>query len=307
MIRKIFILMVFGIIPLKGNSTCQTMTHLTKSIITQLYVSKDTPVGTLLGQVNFPGNGVILEANCNKYDTIRFNLTANAGTPTNLPHVYALKGVPGIGISINTGAFYYEAPTYVLSFSAPGSFIATDDVISFYKVGDITSVSMMGSVVSQMLGGDNKEALDYELKKVDVITSVCSITTKNMSFNIGNVSGNEFKGTGSTSSTIATTNLKLDCDAGANVNITLNGNQNSDTQDTSVLALTGQGAPGVAEGIGVQLLYNDAPLQLSEPLHLKQSSGGQESFPITARYIQTKSNVEAGVANATATLDVTYQ
>jgi type 1 fimbria pilin len=42
-------------------------------------------------------------------------------------------------------------------------------------------------------------------------------------------------------------------------------------------------------------------------LNLKNSAGGQETFPITARYIQTKDKVTAGSANATATLNITYQ
>lgn len=75
----------------------------------------------------------------------------------------------------------------------------------------------------------------------------------------------------------------------------------------SVLALTGQGSETVADGVGVQLLYNNAPVQLNNRLMLKQSSDGTESLPITARYYQTKPVVKAGEANATATLDMTYQ
>ena len=65
--------------------------------------------------------------------------------------------------------------------------------------------------------------------------------------------------------------------------------------------------PGTAEGVGVQLVYNTIPLQLNNRILLKQSAGGQEAFPLTARYYQTRAVVKPGSANATATLNVTYQ
>ena len=56
-----------------------------------------------------------------------------------------------------------------------------------------------------------------------------------------------------------------------------------------------------------ELLYNGAPLAINSPLLLKRSSGGQETLPLTARYYQTLTSVESGSANATATLNLTYQ
>lgn len=73
------------------------------------------------------------------------------------------------------------------------------------------------------------------------------------------------------------------------------------------MALTGQGMTGTAKGVGVQLLYNGTPLVLNSRLLLKQSSGGLETLPFTARYYQTLTSVESGAANASATLNLTYQ
>ncbi|HDC4774722.1 TPA: fimbrial protein, partial [Enterobacter cloacae] len=56
-----------------------------------------------------------------------------------------------------------------------------------------------------------------------------------------------------------------------------------------------------------QLLYNGSPLTLNSRLLLKQSAGGQETLPLTARYYQTLTSVESGSANASATLNLTYQ
>ena len=105
-----------------------------------------------------------------------------------------------------------------------------------------------------------------------------------------------------------TQNLGLNCDPGANINVELAGTQNPDAPaDASVLALTGQGGPETAGGVGVQIVYNDVPLQLNNRIVLKKSAGGQETFPLVARYYQTKSQVKPGSANATATLNITYQ
>jgi type 1 fimbria pilin len=100
----------------------------------------------------------------------------------------------------------------------------------------------------------------------------------------------------------------LSCNNNTNVNVTLNGEQNPETSDASVLALSGQGSESVAKGIGVQLLYNGAPLKLNEMFKFETTeSNAIVTYPLTARYIQTEDKIKAGSANATATLNLTYQ
>jgi type 1 fimbria pilin len=119
---------------------------------------------------------------------------------------------------------------------------------------------------------------------------------------------NGFGGPGSTTGAQSIP-INLSCNAGVNIMASLSGNQNAETSTASVLALTGAGTAGVASGVGIQLLYNDTPLVLNQNITLKTSSGGVE-FPdgsFTARYYQTKSVLTSGDANATATLNLTYQ
>lgn len=142
-----------------------------------------------------------------------------------------------------------------------------------------------------------------------IVNIKCAITTPNLTFPIGDVLASKF---GTSIGTVPsgaqnTQSLGLNCDTGANINVTLQGTQNPDVSTTSILALSNQGNAGVAKGVGVQLLYNGAPLVLNNRIVLKQSTGGQETFPITARYYQTKTSVATGKANASATLDLTYQ
>lgn len=142
-----------------------------------------------------------------------------------------------------------------------------------------------------------------------VTVVACSISTPNLTFPIGDVPVSSFGSTVGTTPAVAqnTQNLGLNCDVGANINVSLSGTQNPDISDSSVLALTGQGGAGVAKGVGVQIVYNGAPLMLNNRIVLKTSSGGQETFPLTARYYQTRTTVSTGTANASATLNLTYQ
>ncbi|MFM3052613.1 fimbrial protein, partial [Klebsiella quasipneumoniae] len=52
-------------------------------------------------------------------------------------------------------------------------------------------------------------------------------------------------------------------------------------------------------------IYSTKPL--GNNLVLKRTNGGQEMFPLTARYYQTNTTVTTGIANASATLSLTYQ
>jgi type 1 fimbria pilin len=169
----------------------------------------------------------------------------------------------------------------------PGQFMVGQ--VGTWTVSDITpvTINLMGGYVSQV---------------------ACSITTPNLTFPIGDVLNSEFGTTvGYIPAKTSTQNLGLDCDRNANINVTLNGTQNPDVSDASVLALNNQGGSNTAQGVGVQLLYDGNPLVINSKLTLKQSSGGKETFPITARYYQTKNTVTVGEASTSATLTLTYQ
>lgn len=188
--------------------------------------------------------------------------------------------------------------------------------IQLYKIGNMTSGTVTGNVgaLAGVLVNNNQNSI-FATTSVPVIIGTvpinvvkCLMKSASMAFPIGEVMANQFTAIGSSPQKTTSVNLELDCDVDANINITLTGTQNPDTPgDKSVLGLVNQGEQGVAGGVGVQLLYNNTPLQLDNMLNLKRSSGGQESFPVTARYIQTKDIVKPGAANATAVLNLIYQ
>ncbi|RTN27467.1 fimbrial protein [Enterobacter quasimori] len=220
-------------------------------------------------------------------------------------------GVSGYGLRISEndtgGGFHHYFPmgfnlgSYSASYMYKIELVRTSGTAASgaLRTGQVANVS----VVNQFF------VATWNITGGNINTLACSLKTGTLTFPIGNIPVANFGSAVGTTPVIAqaSQDLGLTCDPGANINISLSGPQNPDVSDSSVLALSGQGGNGVAKGIGVQLLYNSVPLNLNGKVFLKQSVGGNESFHIVARYYQTKSAVSPGTANATATLNITYQ
>jgi type 1 fimbria pilin len=270
-------------------------------------VQRDTPVGATLASTVSPG-----------YAQARITSDTGESCPGNYAMMYlsgiesSISGVyktnlDGVGIKINGMPGDFSLPPVTPSYI----FYLGYYTVSLVKTGNINSGLLTPGLIAQAWFGTpgnyfTQISLDAS-SQVNVLS--CSISSQALNFNLGTVSAAEFgPSAGFTPSHTDTQSLGLNCNPGANINVELKGIPNPDAgADASVLALTGQGGDNIADGVGVQLLYNNAPIQLNARLMLKQSSGGLESFPIMARYYQTKSQVKAGEANATATLDITYQ
>lgn len=184
--------------------------------------------------------------------------------------------------------------------------------IELYKVGEIQTASLVGRKIGagafqyEGYGGWDAEA-PINIDTINVLVPGCTVEAAQIDFPMNDVFLSEFSGVGSVSSSTVTRSLELTCDADVNVSVKLEGTPADEVSNNSVLALTGEGSAGIASGIGVQLVYNDVPLILNEDLSLKQTEGGREIFPITARYYQTKAQLSEGKADAIATLSVSYQ
>ncbi|HBR2077579.1 TPA: fimbrial protein [Klebsiella quasipneumoniae subsp. quasipneumoniae] len=328
------LLMLAVLFPLSG--FCCDYTYIGSSYTVDygnIIVQRDVPVGQAISNEIY---GSLAHA----YTCVT---TGNEGSSSGmksaiLPYVatYGARrvyqtNVPGVGISFGfymnskAGASTFSGTDYIdrgnasmSSWSSnPGELVIHDyqPVIQFWKIGDITSGSVTGQLASfvaftmQYLGGEQAPEIPVNAGAGSITQVACAVTTSNMVFELGDVLVSEFgSAVGSTPANAQKTqNLILDCDAGANINVMLSGAQNPDVSDNTVLALTGQGSAGVAQGVGVQLVYNNTPLILGNNLVLKRTNGGQEMFPLTARYYQTNTTVTTGIANASATLSLTYQ
>ncbi|RTM94323.1 fimbrial protein [Enterobacter cloacae] len=220
-------------------------------------------------------------------------------------------GVSGYGIRVSEndsgGGFHHYFPmafalgTYSASYMYKVELVRTSDPAASgsLRSGQIANVSISNQFF----------IATWNITGGSITTLACSLSSGSLSFPIGNIPATSFGSTVGTTpvNTQVSQTLGLTCNPGANINISLSGQQNPDVANTSVLALSGQGGPGVAQGVGVQILYGGTPLNLNNTVFLQQSGGGLASFPIVARYYQTKSVVLPGTANTTATLNITYQ
>lgn len=295
---------------------------------------RDTPVGYAGSKVG--AQGTIWNMNCIGDTTadrdVYFTMKVNGSPVAGYTDVYATS-MAGVGVrynfALNSGSLSFcaiqfddhisnSSRQYVchlpqntsqgFSLGASLQFIKLSDNLSSGVITSIPTVTASYSLNNQA-GSWDLNAIWSGSGNLVLTVLACSINTPNLVFPIGDVPVASF---GSQIGFIvndpqSTKTLGLNCGVGTNINVSLQGTQNPDVSTTSVLALTGQGNADVAAGVGVQLVYNDVPLELNNRIVLKQSTGGQETFPITARYYQTKTSVSTGKANASATLDLTYQ
>ncbi|MEQ0826539.1 fimbrial protein [Enterobacter dykesii] len=281
-------------------------------------VQRDAPIGTIIATAAMNNSAHAFANNGAICDLMAIMNYAGAIKNNSLENVYDTN-IPGVGISFyiggNSSNGYASAPpgTQIMEITNTNKYLYPP-TIRLIKTGNITSGDLSNELIATVLFYNKADATDstqgvFFLSGTNRVTQLaCTITNgKTLSFPIGDVPADEFKSLGMVSRETSQIDLGLDCDEGANINIKLTGSQNPDSSDASVLALTNQGQNGVADGIGVEILYNNSPLELNKTLVLKKSSGGRETFPLTAVYIQTKNKVIAGKANATATLDISYQ
>ncbi|MDK9366332.1 MULTISPECIES: fimbrial protein [Lelliottia] len=297
--------------------SCKVATLRTsKAASGSVVVQRDAPVGTIIFEgatqpVSDYADG------CDTNVTLKFSMTYMSATKSAYgEHVYDTN-VPGVGIIFATSGqaqTYFDNPANILNFNVGTGGVMNWDGgnIKYIKTGPIGSGTLAAGTLGELalLGFDGAyhTAIDFNMDAAVITSLACSITTPKLTFPLGTVPVSEFGETiGFTPVETNSQNLGLDCDADANINVQLSGTQNPDVSDASVLALNGQGTDGVASGLGVQLLYNDAPLKINESIVMKKSAGGQEMLPIVARYYQTKSTVMPGDASTSATLTLTYQ
>ncbi|NJQ21272.1 fimbrial protein [Pantoea sp. LS15] len=314
--RSITLFLLFGLLSgvnISWAGTCTTIVpQLSTLSVGTINVQRDAPVGTVIFSGAATTTGSYLTG-CTNPLMLGFSMRYNNATLSNYGnHVYNTN-ISGIGIRFSSNA-YFENPSNTFSYNAQTSYVDWyGGRIELVVTGPVSSGALapgvIGVVTIQGSDGVYRDGLPTQLTSGTINSLACTINTPQMTFAIGDVPASAFNGGVGTTPAGAqnTQNLGLNCSAGANINVSLSGIQNPDSANTSVMALTGQGNTGTAKGVGVQLLYNGAPLVMNSRLLLKQSAGGQETLPLTARYYQTLTNVESGSANASATLNLTYQ
>lgn len=283
-------------------------------------VMRDVPIGSEIARYDagatfecdpFTSSGEIN----NDFGFIK--LTYNGAIPSGIPNVY-LTNLNGVGIKValeelGTVTHWLTDTEQRVNDFFPSNGLGHPEhqihlVNILVKIGEITPGNLiLGEVVSlRGSAGGNKPGVI--LTRGSVTNIGCRVVTPSLSFPIGDILASSF---GNSVGTIPagaerTLNLGLDCDPNIYVEMQFTGTQNPDISDNSILALNNHGSPGTASGVGVQLLYNGEPLPLNGYIEA-DTIGGMETFPLTARYYQTKPVVTTGNASASATMTITYQ
>ncbi|MFZ1874900.1 MAG: fimbrial protein [Chania sp.] len=273
--------------------------------IPPLMVQRDLPVGSVIWQQTAEANQPILTGECETANTLRSNLVGqDSGILSGQSQVYS-TGLAGVGYAVSrTPMFndgwpdnYHEGPP-----PSPMAYFSLRLVVT----GPISSgVINSGEYARKTVNGQVVEQLMIS-SPITITRQACELNdSRDRVVPLPAVLRSSFSGPGSSQGE-KTFQLALTCDAGAQVNIQFDGE--ADASGTpGVLALVDQDQPGVARGIGVQLLYNQTPLKLGERLLLETAPAGLRSYPFTVRYYQTQPQVASGEVNAVATFNLTYQ
>lgn len=307
-------LAIIVLLTVKSFACYGTNSHATNHIfnvsLDDIVIQRDAPTGaTLLTKTISTGlSSGDYFATCYSGDQSHYLI--EGGVPVSGYNQVYETNVPGIGIKVQAGTSvaYYTNPPMEQTSGNNGwawSNWGTSFTISIIKTGAAGDGDISGITAVMSLDGVG-DLLTLNVNSGKVTALACAINASKINAPLGDVYLPSFTGGGSTPKSYDF-DVGLECDAGANINISLTGTQSAETSDTSILALTDDGEKNVATGVGVQVLYNNAPLKLNNNIVLKKSEGGQELFPFTVRYYQTKPKVTSGSANATATLNITYQ
>lgn len=315
----VFVLfIILLIINFSAEATCQFklgnhMKENTVSIPATLVVQRDAPAGSVIWDSGWVMGGLT---------SVRCTSTGNTYSSGYVNPITPVSGYQGVyatsNSSIGVRTYFTNAADVatgeVVLYPRATSPISPNDYVpqSNYRVqlisleelhnGDITINSKANVTYSGMV----TNSLNFSRSSLIVNALSCSVNTNNLFVLLDSIYINDLTAIGKTANRKSFT-VGLTCDSGARINAQMVGTQNTDTSEKGVLQLTKETSPGVAKGVAIQILYNDAPLALNQNSLLKTSLGGQETFTFYAQYYQTKATVYPGLVNTTATLEITYQ
>ncbi|MBT2048484.1 fimbrial protein [Enterobacter asburiae] len=254
-------------------------------------------------------------------------------------------GVPGIGVvawmSNDIAPFNKQTGTH--SGSSQSVITKSDFDIAFVKTGPISPGTIRGqdlpTVAYEVLGSSGTPARIININfngAINVVAKTC--TTPNPVIQMGAWNKDQqFKGVGSTSDWVNATINLTNCprfhgimDAGQsnygsdsptdpggvgtpvanNLGLVLQPNTSIIDNTKGIIALQDQ--TGAASGVGIQVAYNNnatpqfATFNSEKKFAMTNSSNTTVSLPLFARYYQTQTVVEPGVANATMTYTINY-
>ncbi|EAW0683921.1 fimbrial protein [Salmonella enterica] len=155
---------------------------------------------------------------------------------------------------------------------------------------------------------DETPVLYISFTDADVVvnSASCVLNSKNINVDLGKqILGTHLVHPGDTSSPVGF-NIDLTCDPNTNVNVLFSGATVSG--DNTTLALNNQTDSTSAQGVGVQVLYNEQPITFGTLLPTMQNvAQGSVILPFQAQILRLNEELKAGEVNATATFEMIYR
>lgn len=294
-------------IPSYGLSTSKPIgdwIYLSNTIITncsdQLYGVQEYGYNSLSGQTYSEG-GVTYNVYTTGVTGVGF-IAAMSDSFSNIFYPVPPPGAP-ISATPNTGVPYGASLSITVKFKfittallTPDSYTIPSQTFSgVFGLGSTNNILGQGFIITNPF-------------TVNVTANTCSVDVNSQfqSVILDNVTDNDLPEVGSTAKD-KVFNVILNCQPEVYIYAKMSGTQSPDTAADGVLQVSNAGAPGTSRGIGIQILNNSTPMPIGTNMPVRMTNGGQESIPFTARYYRTLTDVVAGSANATATLDINYQ
>lgn len=313
---------------------CATVTPSTSVSATNITLSRDLPVGAVIGsQVITP---TINAFSC--YDSAQgviSNQTLGVRALGTFDSVISGRrvyktGVEGVGYAISgssancggvtntvTGSntIRGDINTVKLCENTKGMIAAALSgtlTITFYKTATETgSGTVSGGSLGALMLLNNSLLLqspeaEVRLNPFAITTPACKMTQTILPVDMKEVDRKAFSGKGSTPGDAYTQSFALPmlCNAGTQVSVKMEG----DIFDAGKGIINTTGGINAASGVGIQLLYNNQPMLLGSEVGVGSSvTGGSFSVPLKARYYQTGDRISSGTANGVLSFTLTYQ
>lgn len=292
-------------------------------------VQRDTPIGTVVATVNdsaLGGRNNFFECTSSGFTTQWAEGSGGFTPVTYGGQTLYQSGVPGLAFRVVTPGAGSTAGRYgtgALPRSLNGvSCLSSGGVwyrlcggtwgnyrLQLVKIAATTGSGtlMSGSITRALVVGESS-IINYTIASGSVQTVACSVTSSNITVPMSKTKNTDFSGVNTTSGE-TDFSIKLNCDAATNINLTISpGSSGATDTKQGILKLDNIGAADAASGVGVQVLYNSAPVALGSRMMIATTTAdGGYDIPLKARYIQTEARVMPGKADANATFTMTYQ
>lgn len=244
-----------------------------------------------------------------------FSMAYQGGVPASIGNHTYKTNLKGVGIRMVTmsgaGSFsiydeiYFENPENIYEVNTVTNLIPSHVSVFLVKTDeDYEAGELEPGLIGSIKPVSNTYGVNIVLGSGSVTAPGCSVLTKTVNVNLGTFLTTEFTGVGSKTGPVSVP-IKLSCPMHTSVHATVTADPDSDTTEPGVIKLNP--SSGSASGVGIQLSdANNNGIVLNQESTTTAATTGEYDLLWSANYIQTKSEVTPGDANASATLTLTY-